>query len=176
MTVLFFPSITKPLCCCSVTQTCPALCNPMEKRSHGKAPGLLSFTISQSLLKLMSMELVLPSNHLILCHPLLLLPSRASGSFPMYWPFAFSGQNIEASASTPVFPMNTQGWFPLGLTGLISLISKRHSRAFSNSTVQKNQFFSAQLYSPTLTSIQDCWKKHSFDYTDLCQQSGISDI
>ena len=123
---------------------------------------------------LTSIESVMPSSHLILCRPLLLLPSRASGSFPMYWPFAFSGQNIEASASTPVFPMNTQGWFPLGLTGLISLISKRHSRAFSNSTVQKNQFFSAQLYSPTLTSIQDCWKKHSFDYTDLCWQNNVS--
>ena len=83
----------------------------------------LSFTVSLSLLRLMSIESVMPSNHLILCDPLLLLPSvfPASGSFPMSQLFASSGQSIEASAS--ILPMNILGWFPLALTGLISLLS-----------------------------------------------------
>ena len=98
----------------------------------------LSITNSQSLLKLMPIELMMPSNHLILCHPLLLLLqfSPASGSFPMSWLFSSGGRSIGASA-----PMNIPGWFPLGLTGLISLQSKGLSRVFWNTTVQKHQFF-----------------------------------
>ena len=64
----------------------------------------------------------------------------ASGSFPVTWLFKSGGQSIGASASAPVLPMNIQGWFPLGLTGLISLLSKGLSRVFSNTTVQKHQF------------------------------------
>ena len=66
----------------------------------------------------------------------------ASGSFPMSWLFESGGHNIRASASASVLPMNIQNWFPLGLTGLISLLSKGLSRVFSNTTVQKHQFFS----------------------------------
>ena len=101
---------------------------------------------SWSLLKLMSIESVMPSNHLILCHPLLFLPQSfpASGSFQMSQLFASDGLRIGASASTSVLPMNIKGWFPLGLTGLISLQSKGLSRVFSNTTVLKHQFFSAQ--------------------------------
>ena len=75
----------------------------------------LSFTISQSLFKLMSTELVMPSNHLILCHPILLLPSifPSSGSFPLSWLFSSGGQSIEVSVSASVLPI--QGWSPLGL-------------------------------------------------------------
>ena len=69
----------------------------------------------------------------------------ASSSFPMSQLSASGGQSIGASASASVLLMNTQGWFPLGLTGLISLLSKGLSRVFSNTTVQKHQFFSAQL-------------------------------
>ena len=69
----------------------------------------------------------------------------ASGSFPVSRLFTSRGQGIGASASTPVLPMNIQGWYPLGLTGLISLQSKGLSRVFSNTTVQKHQFFGAQL-------------------------------
>ena len=106
-----------------------------------------SIVISQSLLKLMSIESVIPSNHLILCCPLLLLPQSfpASGSFPMSQFFTSGGQSIKASASASVLPMNIQDWFPLGLTGLISLQSKGLSRVFSSSTIQKHQFFRAQL-------------------------------
>ena len=104
----------------------------------------LSITNSRSLPKLMSIELVMPSNHLILCHPLLLLPSTFSNirvfsnksalriRWPKYWSFSFKTLNI-------------QDWFPLGWTGWISLQSKGLSRVFSNTTVQKHQFFRTQL-------------------------------
>ena len=69
----------------------------------------------------------------------------ASGSFPMSQFFTSSGQSIAVSASASVFPMNIQDWFPLGCTGWISLQSKGLSRTFSNTTVQKHQFFSSQL-------------------------------
>ena len=86
----------------------------------------------------------------------------ASGPFQMSQFFPSGGQSIGASASASVLPMNIQEWFPLGFTGLISK-SKGLSRVFSNTTVQKHQFFGAQLYSPTFTSIHDYWKNHSFD-------------
>ena len=106
----------------------------------------LSFNISRSLLKLMSIELVMPSNHLILCQPFLLLPSifPSTRSFLMSQLFTSGGQSIGASASASVLPMNIQSWFPFGLTGLISLLSKGLSRVFS-SPIQKHQFFGTQL-------------------------------
>ena len=107
----------------------------------------LSITNSQSLLKLISIESVMPSNHLILCLPFSShFPSiPASESFQMSQFVASGGQNIRVSASTSVLSMNTQDWFPLGWTGWISLQSKGLSRVFSNTTVQKHQFFSTQL-------------------------------
>ena len=107
----------------------------------------LSITNSQSLLKLMSMESVVPSNHLILCHPLLLRLQAfpASGSFLMSQFFTSGGQSIGASASASVLPMNIQDWFPLGWTGWISLQSKGLSRVFSNITIQKHQFLGSSL-------------------------------
>ena len=107
----------------------------------------LSITNSWNLLKLMSIKLVMPYNHLILCCPLLLLPSI----FPSIRVFSnesvlpSGGQRIGALASASVLPMNIQDWYPLGLTGLISLQSKGCSKVFSNTTVQKHQFFGAQL-------------------------------
>ena len=99
----------------------------------------LSITNSQNLLKLMYIEPVMPSNHLVLCRPLLLLPSIfpsiLSQSFLMSQLFISGGQSIGASASTSALPMNIQDLFPLGLTGLISLQSKGLSRVFSNITV-----------------------------------------
>ena len=71
--------------------------------------------------------------------------SQASGSFQMRQLFASGGQSIGVSASASVLPMNIQDWFPLGWTGWISLLSKGLSRVFSNTTVQKHQFFGAQL-------------------------------
>ena len=106
----------------------------------------LSITSSRSLLKLKSIELVMSSNHLIICCSFLLLPSIfwASGSFKMSQVYILRGQSFRASPS--VLPMNIQDWFPLGLTGLISLHSKGLSGVFSNTTVQMHQFFSTQLF------------------------------
>ena len=98
----------------------------------------------------------------------------ASGPFQMSWLFSSGGQSIRVSASASVLPVNIQDWFPLGWTGWI-LQSKRLSRVFSNTRVQKHQFFETQLSLWfSLTSIHDYWKNHSFDYTDLCQWSNIS--
>ena len=97
----------------------------------------------------------------------------ASRSFPVSQFLAPGGHSIGTSVSASVIPMNIQGWFPLGLTGFISLLSKGLSRVFSNTTVQKH-LFGTQLYGPTLTSLHDYWKNHSFDYTDLWRQSDIS--
>ena len=95
----------------------------------------------------------------------------ASGSFPMSWLFVSGGQSVEASASVSVLSMNIQGLFPLGLTGLIFLLFKGLSKVFSNTTVWKNQLFSAQ---PSLwSSSHICtWllENHSFDYMDLCRK------
>ena len=101
----------------------------------------LSFTISRSLLKFMSTELVMPSSHLIFCCPLLLQSFPVAGSFPVSWLFVSGGQSIGVSTLASVLPINIQGWFPLGLTGLISLQSKGISRDFSSSTVWKRQCF-----------------------------------
>ena len=105
----------------------------------------LSITNSWSPPKPMSTESVMPSNHLILCR-LLLLPSI----FPSVMVFSnklftSGGQSIGVSASASVLPMNTQDWSPLESTGWISLQSKGLSRVFSNTTVQKHQFFGIQL-------------------------------
>ena len=106
------------------------------------------------------------------CHPTIsssptpfsssLQSSPASGAFLVSQLFASGGQTIGSSAS--VLPMNIQDWFPLGLTGLISLLSKGLSRVFFHTTVQRHQFFSL-LYGTTLTTIHDYWKNHSFDYS-----------
>ena len=107
----------------------------------------LSITNFQSPPKRMSIESMMPSNHLILCHLPFLLPYSvpASGSFQMNQLFISGGQSIEASASTSVLQMNTWDWSPLEWTGWISLQSKVLSRVFSNTTVQKYQFFDVQL-------------------------------
>ena len=147
-------------CCCSVTQSCLTLCNSL----YCSMPGFPVLQHFLSLLDLMSIESVMPSNHLILCFSSRPQSFPASGSFPVNQFFASGGQSIGVSASTSVLPMNIQGWFPLGWTGWISLQSKRLSRVFSNTTVQKHQFFGASfLYSPTLTSVHDYWKNDSFD-------------
>ena len=108
----------------------------------------LSITNSQSLLKLMSIESVVPSNHLVFYRPLFLLPSlfpsikvfSNESALHIVWP-----KNWSFSFSISSLPMNIQDWSPLGWTGWISLQSKGLSRVFSNTTVQKHQFFGAQL-------------------------------
>ena len=130
----------------------------------------LSFTISQSLLKFMFIESVMLSNHLILCALFSFCLHQsfpATGSFPVGQLFPRGGQRI--GASTSVLPINIQGWFPLGLTGFISLLSKGLSRVFFSTIIWKHQFFGTQpsLWSNSHICI-DYWKNHSFDYPNLC--------
>ena len=128
----------------SVTQSCLTLCDPMDCST----PGFPVLHLLQSLLKLMSTESVMPSNHLILCRPLLLLPSIFPSirvfskesvlriRWPKYWSFSFS-----------ISPSNQYSiLIPLGLTGMNPLQSKGLSRVFSNTTVQKHQFFDCSAF------------------------------
>ena len=145
-----------------VTQSCLTLCDSMDC----SMPGFPVHHQVLELTQLMSIELVMPSNRLILCLPLLFPPSIFSSiriyskesalhiRWPKYWSFSFK---ISTSSEYPEMT-------PLGWTGWISLQSKGLSRVFSNITVQKHQFSALScLYSPTLTSIHDYWKNNSFD-------------
>ena len=125
----------------------------------------LSITNCRSPPKPMSIELVMPSNHLILCHPFssCLQSFPASGSSQIRQLFTSGGQSIGASASTSLLPMDTQNWYPLGLVG--SPYSPKDSQETSPTPQFKSIISSVLsfLYSPTLTSIHDYWKNHSFD-------------
>ena len=121
-----------------------------------------SFTISRSLLKLMSTELLMPDNNLIPCCPLLLLPSVFasirvfSTESALHIKVSTRSQRIGVSASTSVLLVNIQGWFPLGWSGLISLQSKGLSRVSSNTTVQKHQLFGSQCSLWSNSHIHTC--------------------
>ena len=135
----------------SVAQSCPTLCNPMNH----SMPGLPVHHQLTEFTQLMPIESVMPSSHLIFCLPLLLLPpipptirvfsneSTLPMRWPKYWSFSFS---ISLSNEHP-------GLSPLGWTGWISLQSKGFSRVFSNTIVQKHQFFSTQLSSQSNSHI-----------------------
>ena len=131
----------------------------------------LSFTISQSLLKLMSIESVMPSNHLILCHPLLLVPSIFPSirvfskelalliKRPKYWHFSFSISPSNEYSRLISFKI---GWFDfLVVQGTLKSLLQHHS---SKATILwHSPFFMVQL-----SSVHDYWKNHNFDYRDLC--------
>ena len=146
--------------CCSVTKSYPTLCNPAFQAS-------LSFTISQSLLKLMFITSVMPSNHLILYCPLLLLPqfSQHQGLFQWVGSLHQMARVLELQHQSFQW---IQGWFPLGLT-VWSPCCSRYSQ--ESSPVPQFESISSSvlslLYGPTLTSIPDYWKNHSFNHTDL---------
>ena len=118
--------------------------NSLWPNGQQRSQTSLSFTISQSLHKFMSLESVMPSNHLISVIPFSFCFQSfwAPWSFLMSWLFISGGQSIGASAL--VLSIKNQGWFPLGLTGWISLLSRGLSRVFSSTTVQKHQFFGTQ--------------------------------
>ena len=135
-------NIYQTLCCnCSVAKSCPTLCNPMDYSMPGSpvslSPGIYQIHV-----------------HWWWCHPTIsssitpffscLQSFSASGSFLVSQLFASSGQNIGALASASVLPMNIQGWFPLGLTNLITLQCEGLSRGSSSTIVWKHQFFGAQ--------------------------------
>ena len=135
----------------------------------------LSFTVSQSLLKLMSIELMMPSNHLILCQPLFFLPPifpsiRVFSNklalcirWPKYWSFSISPSNEYSRLIS--FRVN---WFDF-------LAVHETLEAFPAPQLKSVNFLAFSLpYGPTLTSIHDCWKNHGFDYIDFCWQRDIS--
>ena len=132
-------------CCCSVTKSCPTLCDTMDCSTWG-------FSVLHYLPEFDQTHVPLSQDAIQPSHPLS-PPSPfafpASGSFPVSQFFTSDDQSTGVSASTSVLPMNIQDWFSLGLTGLISLQSKGLSGVFSSTTVQKCQFFSAQ---PSLRS------------------------
>ena len=149
--------------CCSIAQSCPTLCNPIIAVCQAS----LSFTISQSLLKLMSVELVMPSSHLILWHPLLLLPSMfpnirifSKGSalcirWPKYWSFSF---NISPSNDYSGLIFFRMDWLDiLAVQGTLQSLLQHHS---SNALILRLSVF---FIGPTLTPIHDYWKNHSLD-------------
>ena len=119
----------------SVAQSCPTLCDPMNRSTpglpvHHQLPEFTQTYIHR----------VMPSSHLILCHPLLLLPPIPPSISIMSQPFAWGGQSTGVSALASFLPKKSQGWSPSEWTGWISLQSKGLLRVFSNTTVQKHQF------------------------------------
>ena len=127
----------------SVAQLYPTLCDPMDCSTP-------DFPVHHQLLEFTQTHVHWVSDAIQPSHPVTPFSSclqsfPASGSFQMSLFFPSGGQSIGVSASSLVLPMNIQDWFPLGWTGWISLLSKGLSRVFSNTTVQKHQFFSAQL-------------------------------
>ena len=143
----------------SVAQSCLTLCDSMDWSTP-------DFPVHHQLwkLKLMSIELVMPSNHLILCRPLLLLPSifPSARVFSNESVLCIKWLSIGVSASASVLPMNIQDWFPLGWTGWISLQSKDSQE--SSPAPQFKSINSLALsfpYRPTLTSIHDYWKNQA---------------
>ena len=146
----------------SVAQLCPTLCDPMNHST----PDSLSITNSQSVPKLMCIESVIPSNHLILCHPLLLLPLSFPASMSQH--FAWGGQSTRVSALASFLPKAFQGLDLLAVQGTLKGLLQHHSSKAS--ILRRSAFFTV----PILTSIHDHWKNHSLDLTDLCWQSSVS--
>ena len=126
------------ICCCSFAQLCPTLYNPVDCST----PGISVLHYPLQLAQIHVHWVIEPSHT---------LPPPSPFAFSLFqhqslfqWDSPSGGQSIRVSASASVFPMNIQGWFPLGLTGLISLQSKELSRVFFSTTVQKHQFFDSQ--------------------------------
>ena len=139
----------------------------------------LAFTISRSLLKLMSVKLVMPTNHLILCHPLILLPSIFPSirvftndsalqiRWPRYWSFSFNISPSNEYSGLIFFRMDC--FDLLAVQGTRKSLLQHHS---SKVSILWHPVFMVQ----TLTSVHDHWKNHRFDYTDLCWQSDAPDF
>ena len=130
----------------SVAQSCLTLCNPMNHRTPGLPVHHQLPEFTQTHVHRVS-DAIQPSHPLPSLSPPAPKSLPVSGSFPVSQLFTWGGQSTGVSALASVLPMNTQGWSPLGWTGWISLQSKGLSRVFSNTTVQKHQFFSVQLSS-----------------------------
>ena len=164
-------SMINACCCYSVAKLCITLCDPMDYSMPG-FPVLYYFPEFAQIHvhwwwwchPTNSFSVVPFSSHL--------QSFPESGSFPISQLFTSGDQSIGVSASASVLPMNIQSWFSLELTGLISLQSKELLRVFPSTAIWKHQFFGSQ----PPTSVHDYWKKQSFDYTNLCQQSDVFDF
>ena len=154
----------------SAAQSCPTLCDPMNHST----PGL---PVHHQLPEFTQTHVLQVGDAIQPSHPLLSPFSscpqflQVSGSFPVSQLFTWGGQIIGISASASVLPMNIQDWFPLGWTSWISLQSKGLSRVFSNTTVQKHQFFGAQLSSQFNSHIhrvhhEKCWAGGSISWNE----------
>ena len=129
---------------CSVTKLCPTLCHPRDCSTPGFPVHLQILRLAQTHVHQVG-DAIQPISSSVVPFSSCLQSFPASGSSPMSRFFTSGGQSIVASASASVLLMNIQDWFPLGLTGWISLQSKGLSRVFCNTTVQKHQFFGTQL-------------------------------
>ena len=167
------PVLWSKYCCFSVPKSSPTFCNPMDCSTPG-------FPVLDYLLEFAQIHVhrigdaIQPSYPLSSPSPPALNLSQQSGSFPTNRLFALGGQSIGASASASVLPMNIQGWFPFVLPCLISLlseVSKESSPAPQLESINSSPL--SFLYIPTLISIRDYWKNHSFDDKHLCQQRSV---
>ena len=160
-------------CCCSVTKSCLTLSDPMGYST----PGSPSFTVTQSLHRFMSIESVTLSKHLILCRNLLLLPSivpriRVFSNesalcirWPKYWSFTFSISPSSEYSGVISFMIN---WFDLlAVRGTLKSLLQHQFESINSSVL-------SLLYGPTLTSVHDYWKNHSFEYMHLGWQNDVS--
>ena len=160
--------------CCSFAKSCLTHCNPMNCSKPGFPvlhclPEFAQTHVHWVGDTIQSSRLLSPPSSSALNL------SQHQGLFLMSRLLAAGGQSIAASASASVLSMTTQDWFPLELTGLISMLSKECSRVFSSTTIRKHQFFGIQpSYGPILTSVHDYWKNYTFDYMDFSQQSNVS--
>ena len=166
-----FLTLAVPVLFSSVTQLCPTLCDPMDC----SMPGLLVHYHSQNLLKLMFIESVMPSNYLILCHPLLLLPSifpsiRVFSNesvlrimWPKYQSFSISPFNEYSG----LISFRIDFFDLLAVQGTLKSSPTKQFKSINSSAL-------SFLPSPALTSVHDHWKNHSFHYKDLCRQSNVS--
>ena len=129
-------------CCCSVVQLCLTLCDSMDCSTPGFPVLHYLPEFAQTHVHWVN-DAIQPPHTVV---PFSSCPKSfpASESFPMSWLFSSGGQSIRASASASALPMNIQGWFPLGLTALISLQSKELSRVFSSTTIWRRHFFNTQ--------------------------------
>ena len=162
------------LTCCSLTKLCPTLCDPMDY-----SQATLFFALSWSFLKFMSIELVMPSSHLILCFCFLLLPSSFPSirvffsesalciRWPKYWSFSFSISPSNDYLFRTDFLYGGLVWSPCCPRDF-----QESSPALQFKSI--NSLGLTLLYGPTLTVLCDYWKNHSFNYIDLCRQSDVS--
>ena len=162
-------------CCCSVAQTCIFVCDPMDCSTPGLPVPYHPLEFAQVHVHWIS-DAIQPS-HPPTSSSLSALNLSHHQELPVSQLLASGDQNTGASASASVFPMNIQGRFPLGLTGLISLLYKGLSDVFSSTTLQRHQFFGTlPSWRSALKTVCVYWEDHSLDNMDLCWQSDVSTL